>query len=102
MVVKTMIQQKSCQHCSQKHDCRQVYRRLGKTESPSVVFKVLVAFLLPIVVFIASLVVLDHILAKAVDSKEVQTALSFLLALSVTIACIFLLRAIKRQFRKGK
>jgi hypothetical protein len=53
-------------------------------------------------VFIASLVVLDHILAKAMNSKEVQTALSFLLALSITIVCIFVLRAINRQFSKDK
>ncbi len=101
-VEKTMTQQKFCQDCDQRHDCQEVYQQLGKTKGPSVVCKVVVAFLLPMVVFIASLVVFDHILAKAINSKEVQTALSFSLALSITIVCIFVLRAINRQFSKDK
>jgi len=97
-----MIQQKFCRRCAQKHDCGDVYRQLGKAEGSSVVIKVVFAFLLPLVVFIAALAAPEKILAGIINSKEVQTVLSFLLALAVTIACIFLLRAINRQFSKDK
>ncbi|KPK34243.1 MAG: hypothetical protein AMJ65_18565 [Phycisphaerae bacterium SG8_4] len=45
-----MTQQELCQQCNQRRNCGQVYERLGKTEGPSVVKKVVLAFLLPLVV----------------------------------------------------
>lgn len=97
-----MAHQKFCQQCNQKHDCRDVYRQLGEAESPSVVFKVVVAFLLPMVVFIASLVVFDHILAKAMNAEKLQTTLGFLLALSVTVVFILIIKVINRQLSKDR
>ena len=97
-----MAQQKFCQECNQRHECREVYQQLGKAEGPSVVFKVVAAFLLPLMVFIAALATSEKILAKVINSKETQTALSFLLALSVTFVCIFVLKAINRRLSKDK
>lgn len=97
-----MDELKFCQQCNQRHKCQEVYRQLGKTEGPSVVFKVVVAFLLPLVVFIGALAAFEGILAGAINSKEMRTALSFLLALSVTFVCIFVLKAISRQVGKNK
>jgi len=75
---------------------------LGKAGSPSVVFKVVVAFLLPMVVFIAVLAAFEAILANTIDSKEVQTALSFLLALSMTFAVVLVIKAINKKLSKNK
>jgi len=97
-----MAPQKFCQECNQRHTCQDVYRQLGNTKSPSVVFKVVVAFLLPLMVFIAALVASEKISAKAINSKEAQTVLSFLLALSVTFVCILIIKMIDRQLRKDK
>ncbi len=89
-----MAQQKICQDCNQKHDCREVYRQLSNTKSPPVVLKAVVAFLLPILVFIGCLAAFEAILAR--------TALSFLLALSVTFVLILIIKAINRQLSKNK
>ena len=97
-----MAQQKFCQECNQRHTCQDVYRQLGNTKSPSVVFKVVAAFLLPLMVFIAALATSEKILAKVINTKEVQTALSFLLALAVTFVCILIIKMIDRQLRKDK
>ena len=97
-----MDKQDFCESCDQKHNCQEVYRQLGKAKGPSVISKVVVAFLLPLVVFIASLVVFDHILGKAMNNKEVQTALSFLLALSVSFICILIIKAIYKRLSKDK
>ena len=92
-----MAEQKFCNHCDQKHDCQKVYEQLGNDKGPSVVFKAIVAFLLPVVVFIASLAVFEEIFTKAVNTKELQTLLSFLVALFITLVCILIIQAIKRQ-----
>ena len=97
-----MLQQKFCQECNQKRNCKEVYQQLGNTKNPSVVFKVVVAFLLPMVIFIASLVIFDHILAKVMNNKEAQTALSFLLALSVTFVAVLVIKMIGKQLRKDR
>jgi uncharacterized membrane protein len=96
MVAKTMAEQKICEDCKQKHDCQRIYEQLGDVEGPSVVIKVIVAFLLPLVVFIVSLAVFQEIFAKAISSQRLQTALSLLLALLVTFVCILIVRVINR------
>ncbi|MHC4594798.1 MAG: hypothetical protein ACYS19_07610 [Planctomycetota bacterium] len=94
-----MAQEKFCQDCDQKHDCQKVYEQLGNVKGPSVVFKVIVAFLLPIVVFIVSLAVFEKVLVKAVNTEELQTLLSFLISLLITFVCILVVQVINRQLR---
>ena len=83
-----MPQQEFCKSCNQKHDCRESYRRLGSVKGPSVVFKAVVAFLLPMAVFIVALAASEKILAGIITTKGLQTALGFVLALSVTIVLV--------------
>ena len=97
-----MVQQKFCQDCIQRHDCQQAYQQLGNAKGPSLVSKVVAAFLLPLVVFIAALAAFEGILAKAINAKESQTALCFLLALSVTLVCVAITKAINTQLGKNK
>jgi len=93
-----MAQLKSCQECDQRHQCQEIYQQLGKAQGPSVAFKAIVAFLLPLVVFIVTLAIFEKILAKVIDIKQLRIALDFLLALSVTLAVIL----INRQLNKNK
>jgi len=97
-----MAQQKFCRECSQRHKCRDVYRQLGKAEGPSVVFKVLAAFLLPILIFIASLATFERILTRTTDIKELQILLGFLLTSSVTFAGVLIIKAINKKLSKNK
>ena len=97
-----MAQQKFCQNCNQKNSCQEVFQQLGKAQSRSVVFGVIIAFFLPLVVFIASLAAFDRILAKTIDAKQFQTALSFLMALLTTFTCILITRVINRQLSKNR
>jgi ABC-type Na+ efflux pump permease subunit len=96
-----MSQQKICQDCNQKHDCQKIYQWLGSIKGPSIVVGVIVAFLLPLMVFIAALAAFEEVLAKAMNSKEAQTALSFLLALAVTAVFIFIIKAKQPRHRAG-
>jgi len=71
---------------------------MGNTKGPSIVNKVIVAFLLPLVVFITSLATFERIFAGATSVEQAQTAVSFLLALLTTFVCILITRVINRQF----
>ena len=95
-----MTEQKSCQDCREKHDCQRIYEQLGGIEGPSVVIKVIVAFLLPLVVFIVSLAAFQEIFAKVISSQRAQTAFSFLLALVVTFICILIVKVVNRRLRQ--
>jgi hypothetical protein len=79
-----MVQQKFCDGCNQEHNCREVYEKPGDVEGPSIAFRAVVAFLLPLMVFIAALAAFDRILAEAVSKTELRTVVSLLFALSVT------------------
>ena len=101
-VVKTMREQKFCQECNQKQNCQELYRQLGEAKGPSVVPKVVFAFLLPLIVFIASLAASEKILSKTVNTKQLQTIFSLLAATAVTFACILTIKAINKKFGKNK
>ena len=93
-----MTEPKFCQECNQKHHCQDVYQQIGEAKGPSVAFKAITAFLLPILIFIVGLVLFEKILVKITDSKQLRTALDFLLAMSVTFAFIF----VRKQVLKHK
>jgi len=102
MVAKTMVEQKFCQSCSQKHECQEAYKKLANFKGSSVVFKVIIAFLLPLITFIVSLTVLERVLAKLINGQELQITFSFLSAVLVTAAMILITKLINRQFGENK
>ncbi|MHC5074437.1 MAG: SoxR reducing system RseC family protein [Planctomycetota bacterium] len=69
-----------------------MYEQLGKTEGPSVVWKVIAAFLLPILVFIAGLIFFDWLLAKKIESSWLRTLLDFFFSLIVTFIGILIIK----------
>ncbi len=97
-----MIEEKFCQECGQKQDCRGVYEQLGKTGGPSVVKKVVVAFLLPLVVFIGLLAGFERILAGVIDGKGLRTGVSFLLAVLGTLTVVLVIKAIEKKAGKNR
>lgn len=97
-----MAEPKPCQECGQKHKCQDIYQQLGKAQSPSVAFKVVVAFLLPLLIFIVSLAAFEAILTRITDVKGLRVALDFLLALSVTLATMLIIKVVSKRLNKNK
>ena len=95
-----MIQQNSCEKCDHTDQCRQVYQRLGKAQGASIASRVVVAFLVPMVVFIAALAVFERIFAGIIETKQLQTIVSLLLALPVTAAVVLLVKLMEKRFGK--
>jgi hypothetical protein len=92
-----MTEQEFCNNCNQKHNCGSIYHQLGNNTGPSVVVKVVIAFLLPLLVFIISLAAFQEIFIKTISSQRMQTALSMVSSLLVTFSCILLVRVINKR-----
>ena len=98
-----MDQENFCKDCLIKHDCRESYRRLGNSECPPVFYKVVMAFLLPMVIFTVSLAVFEKIFSGGSffhSSQKLQSTVSLIIALLITTACMFIVKIVNKLFRK--
>jgi hypothetical protein len=97
-----MVQEDFCSRCPQSHDCKAVYERLGGSQGPNVATKVVVAFLLPIAVFIAALALFDHVLAKVIAGKNTRIAAGFALAACASFVFILIVRMVNVRLAKNQ
>ena len=96
VVVKSMVHEEGCQGCIQRHNCREMYGKLGDSEGPSVTLGAVIAFLIPIVVFITSLVAAERIAGYFAASATVQTVIGLTVALGITSVWVLVARVIIR------
>ncbi len=89
----------NCSGCSQEDRCSLVYEKLGQVKGSTVVWKVILAFLLPIFIFILSLAGADRLFRDRFEDNMLTVA-SFAAALVVTLAFVVLIRAIRRPLKK--
>lgn len=94
-----MENNKNCSQCGHKDGCRLIYEKLGKTKGPSVAWKVIAAFLVPIAVFIGTLAATQHFLQNRFGEK-ILTLISFFLAVCLTLAVVFIIRAMNGSVKK--
>ncbi|MGB8226326.1 MAG: hypothetical protein WCE45_05605 [Sedimentisphaerales bacterium] len=86
---------KQCKDCGQKDSCREVFKELGNLKGPSVLLKVVQAFLLPLIFFIIALAVAEKVLAERIASSLGKN----LLALAAAVAVVFLYLMILKFWR---
>jgi len=98
MVEKRMVQSESCEGCSQPHDCKKVYEHLGCSGGPPITREALIAFLVPILVFMTALGGFGWFLKNAVGTPY-RTPLALVLALAVTVAVMLVVRVATRRHR---
>jgi len=96
-----MEQPETCKGCEQAHTCAKAYEQLGRADGPSVAFKAIVAFLLPIATFASALAVCGVFLNGTVATRY-ETPLAFAIALSVTAGLMLVVSAIVKRPRRGK
>jgi len=89
-----MDEQNQCHGCIQHDRCQEAFGRLGRFEGPSVVSKVLIAFLMPMVVFIVSLAVLGRLLASAGLGPALTNVVSIVGSLAAVALSIFVVRTV--------
>jgi len=108
-----MTQSKSCEGCrgpqtrtdacgdpNQVRDCTKVYEQLGCGEGPPVTRTALVAFLLPILLFVAGLGGFGW-LVRGVVAGPHETPLALVLALVATAGMMLVVHIVTRPHRKN-
>ena len=88
-----------CSGCGHKDTCRQAYDKMGKAKGPNVAMKAIVAFLVPIGVFVGSLAGSQRLLGNRFAGHAL-TLVSFILASSITLLVVFVIRAVNRPKKK--
>lgn len=92
---------KLCDNCGYRHGrgrcCIDIYQQLGRTKGPSVVGKVFVAFVLPLLVFIVSLVLAGYVLSIFLAESGINALLAFLIAIALTVIFVQLIRVLTRK-----
>jgi uncharacterized protein YqhQ len=91
-----MDPKQNCSGCVESDRCMSAYEQAGKAQGPSVVGEVIIAFLVPIIIFIVVLAVSENWLLTSFESEKTRTGISVLAALGIVLAYILLLS----QFNK--
>lgn len=101
-----MIGLKLCDKCGYRHGrgrcCIDIYQQVGQAKGPSIAGKVLLAFVLPLLVFIAGLVLAEYFLSDFMDEGGLRTFIAFLAALAATIVFVQLIRIFTRKPISGE
>ena len=92
-----MPDEDKCQSCESRDSCKEIYKQVGSSSEPSVTFRVLIAFLLPIAVFIIVLAISEKMLASKLNSQAAVTAISVITAVFITGLVVFIVRALVKK-----
>jgi len=91
---------KHCEKCGYRHGrgrcCIDIYQQLGQAKGPSVLGKVILAFVLPLLIFIGCLILAEYFLADFV-AGNLKIIIVFLISLLVTIFFVQLIRIFTRK-----
>ncbi len=80
-----------CKGCEHENSCEQIYNRLCNTQGPSVLRGVLEVFLVPLVLFVATVVFVEVFMADKINSEGLTVLVAVAAAavlLSVYIALL--------------
>ena len=77
-----------CKNCGQKESCQEIFEKLGSSKSPPVLLVVVQAFLLPLVLFIAALIIAEKLLGERPASQLGRNVIS--LAAAAVVVCLYL------------
>ena len=81
-----MPEDNKCQSCPERQGCKDVYRQLGQSEGPPVTLNVVIAFVLPLVIFIASMATCLAIVSKI---NKLLPAVPISLAAAVAVTALY-------------
>ncbi len=97
-----------CQHCSDKHQCQQMYERMGNSEAPSVFGSVIIAFVVPVVIFIVASAIFEASLADKLENSHARNGICVAGAGILAVGSMFLTGYLRknlsdmRNFRDSK
>ena len=87
--------------CGSCFGCAEIYRLLGQSKGPPIALKVIIAFLAPLVIFIAAAVVAEKIFGSRIGSVSLRILVVFITALLTTAVYIAVVRLIVKRSVKS-
>lgn len=94
-----MPEDNKCQSCPERQSCKEVYRQLGQSEGPPVTLNVVIAFVLPLVIFITCLAA-GLAIVKKINQNLPAAPISLAIALLVTALYVVLASLIVKKRNK--
>jgi len=95
-----MAQREPCEKCNHKLSCKEAFKRLGNLRGQSIVRNVLVAFVLPLFVFIACLAMSQQLLTRYIESSIFRSAVALLLAIASAVICVAVVKTVGKRLGK--
>ena len=94
------FEEKNCQGCRYRHTCEEVYNKLGHSRAGPVSLKIILAFLLPLIVFITSIAFFERIFSRALNAEWLVMLLSLFTAVSITLVSTLIVKKIYNKSNK--
>ena len=91
-----------CNKCGERDNCKKVYQLMADYRGPSVLGRVFLAFVFPLLIFVVSLVVFDSPTAKWTESKELAIIFNLLISAGLTGVYIIAAMLVLRKLRKNR
>ena len=91
------MDQQQCQNCEQKHNCQEVYKQLGQSKAPKVLSKVILAFLLPLILFVFSIAITEKRLNETLKSEAIRDLAAFAAGVLVVFLYLIVLKLWRRN-----
>ena len=88
----------NCGKCLHKDSCKEVYAKLGEYKGPSVVWKIILVFLVPLFSFIVFLIAAEKLIKPLIGSELIGSLLSFSAAIVFTFLIIVITSFLVRKF----
>jgi len=97
VVAEKMDDERLCHDCRHRQTCQQIYAKLGRDGVPSVLRKVLLGLLLPLVIFVVSVASISRLFSALELAVAAQAICSFVTAVAATICFVLVLRVLEKR-----
>jgi hypothetical protein len=88
---------KHCDGCEQKDRCREVYAKLGQSTGPNVAFKAVLAFVVPIGVFVVVAALVQFLLKNKLENATLIVLIQLAIGLAAAGIVVFVIRRLIRK-----
>lgn len=95
------FEEKNCQGCRYRYTCEEVYNKLGHSRAGPVTSKIVLAFLLPLIIFIATIALFERIFSRALNTEWLAIVLSLFSAFLITLVLTLIIKKICNKFNKA-
>ncbi len=88
---------KHCDGCEQKDRCREVYAKLGQSTGPNVAFKAVLAFVVPIGVFVVVAALVQFLLKNKIENARLMVLIQLAVGFIAAGIVVWVIRQLSRK-----